>query len=164
LLQQIFDYIKKEWSVLKGAPGAFVGLAVIFLISGIALASWHYSERFAVLESEGTTKDGEIHRYKVALGLEGASRGNLIELTNDELRVKSTNTANKLRQVCSSLRTKDEAASKAEAKFDIKTKGENRLARMREASDEIDRSVRSDTILIDNELRRRLSQKALGAC
>lgn len=49
--------------------------------------------RPSALETEASAKDGEVHRYKVALGLEAASKGNLIELTNDELRIKSINTA-----------------------------------------------------------------------
>jgi len=163
MLQQFIDYIKREWAVLRGAPGAFVGLAVISLLSGVALESWHYSGQISTLTTQLNSKDGEIGRYRVALGIDKASQGNLVELTNDELRVKSINTASKLRGVCSSARAKDEAASKAEANLDAKTKGERVFARFREASDEIDRNVRSDTALVDNELRRRLRPEAIAS-
>jgi hypothetical protein len=177
-MKEIFDYIAKEWAVLRTAPFTFIGLAVVCLLGGVGIASWHDSGEIAADEAISKAKDGEIeardgeikardgviHRYKVALGLEAASQGNLIELTNDELRIKSLNTADKLRQVCISLRLRDGGPWK-EQKTEVARKAQAArfLADVREVSDQIDKSVRSDSLLIDNELRRRLSPKAVAA-
>ena len=119
------------------------------------------------METQVTTRNGEIYRYKVAMGLEIASKGNLIELTNEELRVKSINTASRLGSVCASIREREisqaETNAKADAKLDKKAKFLRGIERARADSDEINRTVRSDTILIDNELRRRLSPKAIAS-
>jgi hypothetical protein len=165
-LQKLLEHILREWSVLKGAPASFIILVALSISAGLGIGAWHYSGRISEMETQVSTTNGEIHRYKVALGLEAASRGNLIELTNDELRVRALSTAAKLREVCTSLRERDEAAAKAEAKavhkLDQKEKFLRGVARMKSASDEIDRTVRTDTALIDNELRRRLSPKAIA--
>jgi hypothetical protein len=161
-VQKLLEHILREWAVLKGAPGAFIILVALGVSAGLGIGAWHYSGRISDMETQVSTTNGEIHRYKVALGLEAASKGNLIELTNNELRIRALSTAAKLRTVCTSLREKDEAATKTETKLDNKEKAKRAFARMRSASDEIDRTVRTDTALIDNELRRRLSPKAIA--
>ena len=78
----LWEYIRSELRVLKGAPVSFVGLVILSVSAGIGIGSWHYGERL-------DTKDGEIHRYRVALGIDKASAGALVELNNQELALKA---------------------------------------------------------------------------
>jgi hypothetical protein len=38
----LWEYIKTERDVLKGAPVSFIGLVVISVSAGIGIGSWHY--------------------------------------------------------------------------------------------------------------------------
>jgi hypothetical protein len=133
------------------------------MIGGLGIGSWYYSERIETLKEQMNTKEAQLGRYRVALGIDKASRGNLIELTNDELTTKSIATVGKLRSVCLSVRKRDENAVKEETRLSAREKNKRALARLQEASDEVDKTVRSDTVLVDNELRRRLDPRAIAA-
>ena len=161
-MEKVFEYIKKEWIVLKTAPFSFIGLAVLCVLSGMGLAGWHYSERISTLEAQSGTKDSEISRYRVALGIDRASRGALIELNNIELRSKALSTAATLHQLCVSFRNRSEqlANDLATSKLSQKDKAARHFALQKEESDEFDSSVRSDASLVEIELRRRLSPEA----
>jgi hypothetical protein len=135
---QLIDHIQKEWAVLKAAPLSFVILAVLCLLAGVAVGSWHYSER---LEE----KDGQLSRYRVALGIDKASPGALIELNNEELRAKALATAANLHAICISFRGKTESLQKelAASKLNDKEKADRTFALMKEESDEFDQTTRS---------------------
>ena len=60
------------------------------------------------------------------------------------------------------LKEWSDAAAKSDSKLHNKEKVTRAFARIRSASDEIDRTVRTDAALIDNELRRRLSPNAIA--
>jgi hypothetical protein len=152
---QLIEHIQKEWGVLKGAPLSFVILVVLCLLTGIGIGSWHYSER---LEE----KDGQLSRYRVALGIDKASPGALIELNNEELRAKALATAARLHEICISFRKRGENLQKelAAPKLSEKEKGERSSALMKQESDEFDRTTRTDAAIVEIELRRRLSREA----
>ncbi len=154
----LWEYIKAELAVLRGAPLTFVGLIVVSLTSGIAVGHWHFSEQ---LEA----KDGEIHRYRVALGIDAASSGALVELNNQELQAKALSTATKLPDMCFSLRRKnDDLQAQLDAgKVDKKGQFDRHMAINKEMSEEFARNLRADSFNVDNELRRRLGPDAVRA-
>ena len=148
--------------MLRTAPFSFIGLAVLCVLAGTALAGWHYSERISTLEAQSGTKDSEIARYRVALGIDRASKGALIELNNSELRSKALSTAATVHQLCVSFRNRNEQLAKdlATSKLSEKDGATRSFALQKEESDEFDSSVRSDASLVEIELRRRLSPEA----
>jgi hypothetical protein len=154
----IFEYLKQEWAVLTKAPLSFIGLALVFFAAGIGVGLWHYSERL-------NEKDGQIGRYRVALGIDKASEGALIELSNIELQAKALNTVGKLRDMCSlyNKRTATVQADFNAGKTDQKGKDERVTAIDTEMSNEFVRNLRADSFNVDNELRRRLGPKAVAA-
>ncbi len=164
-MHPILEFIKKEWSVLKQAPFSFAALVLVTLGMTYEAVSWHYSGQISSLKEQISDKDGQIHRYRVVLGIDKQSEGVLIELSNEELKATSLSTAVRLREMCFSARDKQNEV-KAECdsgRIDKKACGERTLTTIEQASDEFDRRLRSDTFLIDSELRRRLGPKAVAA-
>ena len=158
-MEKIFEYIKKEWDVLKNAPLSFIGLFVIALVAGSTISSLHFSERISAVEAKAAAKDGEISRYRVALGIDKASSGSLIELTNGELRAKALGTAETLHQFCVGFRDRD-ARLESEVS-NSKDKASRHFGLLKQESDEFDASgARADASLVEVELRRRLSPQA----
>ena len=164
-MREIVDYIAKEWAVLRGAPFSFIGLTVLCLVGGVGLASWHYSERISATESQSNAKDAEIGRYRVALGIDKASPGNLIELAPDELKAKAMNTSSQIREFCFSYRSRsadlDAQFKKNKTSQEESFMGHRALAK--EFSQDFDRKLKADSFNVDNELRRRLGPKAVAA-
>jgi len=103
-MREIFDYIAKEWGVLKTAPFSFIGLSILCVVGGVALASWHYSERISTADAQVAAKDAEVGRYRVALGIDKASRGAMVELSNEELLAMANNIVPKIRDLCASFK------------------------------------------------------------
>ena len=154
-MQNLIEYIRAEWQVLKSAPFTFIGLAAVCITFGIVVASWHYSGRIE-------ERNGQVHRYRVALGIDKASAGSLVELTNEELKAKAANTVSKLREICLSYdRRSEEVTRQLQAKkIDDKAARDRQQALMTEGSNEYDRDLRSDFIILTNELLKRLDRKA----
>lgn len=158
----LWTHIQKEWHALRRAPGAFLTLLILGVAVGYGIGAWYYSGRLATKEVEAVVKDGQIARYRVALGIDPASKGALIELSNQELAAKAINTAAKLRTVCVTVR--DASASIAsDKKLTDAQKAERFRAAHQKFSDEFDRTLRADAFNVDNELRRRLDPKAVAA-
>jgi hypothetical protein len=151
---QLFTHIEHEWAQLRAAPVSFVMLLVLGVGAGLGIGTWYYSGRVS-------EKDGLIARYRVALGIDRSSQGNLIELTGEEMRAKGLNTAAALRDMCVSLRNQTESA--AAGATDDADKASRSLRILKEVSDEFDRKLKADTYNVDNELRRRLGPKAVAA-
>jgi hypothetical protein len=107
-------------------------------------------------------KDGQLSRYRVALGIDKASPGALIELNNEELRAKALATAANLHAICISFRGKTESLQKelAASKLNDKEKADRTFALMKEESDEFDQTTRTDAAIVEIELRQRLSPEA----
>jgi hypothetical protein len=99
------------------------------------------------------------------LGIDKASAGALIELTNEELRAKSLVTASRVRELCIAYgRRKDEIALQVESgKISKKGAWEREQTVAREISDEFDRGLRSDFANLNNELWRRLDPKVAAS-
>jgi hypothetical protein len=150
----LIEHVQKEWAALKGAPISFAILLVLGLSTGIGIASWHYSERMELKESQ-------ISRYRVALGIDASSKGALIELNNWELQAKTANTVAKLRNLCRVFDKRGSAinAEATSGKLSKKEQAERMQALMKEVSDEYHRDLRSDFLNVNNELLRRLDPK-----
>jgi hypothetical protein len=104
-MRDILEYLKKEWGALTKAPFSFIGLASVLLIGGIALGQWHYSELL-------NEKDGQIGRYRVALGIDPGSAGALVELDNQELALRAKSITQLLREFQSALTLKPDEIQK----------------------------------------------------
>jgi hypothetical protein len=151
---EILQYLEREWSRVKDAPVVFVVLTLLGISTGWYLASFYYQGRLA-------EKDGLLARYRVALGIDKPSQGNLIELTNEEMRAKAMSTAAALREFTVSLRNQTNSA--VVGAKDDKDKAERSFRVLKEMSDEFDRKLKADSNLVDNELRRRLGPKAVAS-
>jgi hypothetical protein len=147
------------------APFTFVGLVVLCLGLGFGGAKLLYSGQIATLHEQLGTKDGEIGRYRVALGIDTASKGALIELTDQELQAKSATTVRNLRDLCLTLQNQDDQLQSAlnAGKIDKKGQWERHLAIDKELSNEFVPKDQSDAFNVDNELRRRLRPEAVAA-
>ena len=155
---QPFDYIRQEWGVLTKAPMAFVGLAVVFFVSGVALARWYDRDKI-------NDKDDQLRRYRVALGIESGSPNALVELTNAELRSKALIVSSRVQALCASF-NRQSAEIKAlvdTKKIDEKGGFDRQLALMKRTSDEFHHDLRSDALNVQNEMLRRLDPKAAAA-
>jgi hypothetical protein len=111
-----------------------------------------------------TTATGEIARYRVALGIDPASKGALIELNNQEMQAKAASTVVKMRDLCFLQEKKiGEIQSQINAKtLDEKGRLDRIQAVHRELSVQFVRTLRSDAFNVDNELRRRLGPQAVA--
>lgn len=109
-----------------------------------------------------STKPGQV---QVALGVEKASSGALIELTNTEMKAKASTTSARLRNLYQSLerQSRQIQALKNSGAIDEKAAAERSFAITREVSEEFDRTLRADAINVDNELRRRLGPQAVAS-
>jgi hypothetical protein len=156
-MREVLEYLKKEWAVLKRAPLSFVGLAMIFFGAGLGAGLWHYSERLEI-------KDGEIHRYRVAMGIDEASKGALVELNNQELALKAQSIVLHLRQFTFELDAKCTAINQRlkSGEIDEQQAGKDTMDAMKEVSQDFDRNLASDTYNVENELRSRLDPSAMS--
>ncbi|HTY55319.1 MAG TPA: hypothetical protein VMB26_08965 [Candidatus Binataceae bacterium] len=147
------------------APASIVGLLIVGLGVGFWAGRFYYPRQVASAhEAIQPTEDGEIRRYRVALGIDPASKASLAELTNKELRSKALTTASNLRDLCFQLQKKNEeleAKSSSDA-IGEQAESEAHLALDKQMSSEFITKYRSDAFNVDNELRRRLGPQALS--
>ena len=162
MLRELAEYIAKEWRVLSGAPFSFIILAVLCLLGGLGLASWHYSGQISTLSGQVTSKDGEISRYRVALGIDKASKGAMVELTNEELYARAVSLTSSVRGLCV-LFDKRQAEFAKTFKSNKKSISEAEYNVALEITTDYEKSYRSDVTLMLNELLRRLDPKATAA-
>src|SRR5712692_3161685 len=101
--QEILQYFAKEWGVFKSAPLAFSILVVVAGFIGYIVSSWYFGGVLATKSALVEQKDVQISRYRVALGIDKASGGALIELTNAEMKAKAATTSVKVRNLLQSL-------------------------------------------------------------
>jgi|SRR5579871_3508774 len=154
---KLWEYIKAEFAVLRGAPFTFVGLLVVSVGAGVAIGAWHYSERLE-------TQELEIHRYRVALGIDKASEGALVELNNQELALRAQKIVADLRTLSTELDQKCSDIDKRAKSGELETSkaGEAKFAAMKEISQNFDGDLASDTYNVEHELRKRLSPEAIA--
>jgi hypothetical protein len=153
-MEWLLKYLKDEADQIMRAPLAFVVFVLFGFILGYVVATWYYEKRL-------TEQEGTIGRYRVALGLDKPSAGNLIDLSNSELKKMAENMAGRLRAF--DVGTRNATQSAVAGSKDEKDKGERTMRVLRDRSDEFDRTMRSDAILLDTELRRRLGPQALAS-
>ena len=153
----LLEHIKAELAVLKKAPFTFASLTIFGILAGVAIGSWHYGERLE-------TKDGEIHRYRVALGIDKASAGALVELNNQELALRSQYIVAQMRQLSTVLDQKSQQIDQMvkDGKIDKQKVFEEKIAALNEVSKTFDSNLASDAFNIENELRSRLDPIALA--
>jgi len=113
--------------------------------------------------------NGQISRYRVALGIDKASHGSMVELTNNELHAMAGNLIPKIRQLCSYFgeRSKNlgrlpENRKSPEAKAKAKAWVDGAEAIAADVTKQYDQ-LRSDEVLLNNEILRRLDPSAAAA-
>lgn len=143
--------------MLRKAPISFAGLSILGIALGFGLAH-------TFLSTQITTKDGEISRYRIALGIDTASKGNLIELNNQELSAKASNTAAKLRDICFTLRKRSDELKNLfdTGKISKKDLANRQTALDKDIGEDFARNLRADAFNVDNELRRRLKPEVVS--
>jgi hypothetical protein len=161
MLSAVFDWLKSESEMIVKAPLAFVIFLAFGILVGHAFATWYYGRQMALKDEQLSAKDGQLSRYRVALGIDKASDGALIELTHAEMKGKAATTSAKVRELIQSYERRSKHIKTL--KLDEKAAGERALALMDEVSREFDRGLRADAINVDNELRRRLGPKAVAS-
>jgi hypothetical protein len=154
------ERIRQEARVIKSAPFSFI----VFLVAGATVgyigSSWYYSKQII-------DKDGQIGRYRVALGIDPASKGALVELNNQELALKAQSTVAELRKLSSRL---DARWAEVQKQVDAKKLDGAQAFKAREAfteevlqvSQDFDRNLASDTYNLRNELHKRLDSAAIA--
>ena len=165
LFQQLIEFLRNNWAVLKSAPAVFITFAALAGFGGYLASTWYYGGILASKDAVIAQKDAQIARYRVALGIDKASQRALVELSNTEMRAKATATSTKLRDMRRALDREDQHIEdlKRSGKLDDKAAAERIRAATREASEQFERTLRADAINVDNELRRRLGPKAVGS-
>jgi hypothetical protein len=110
-------------------------------------------------------RDNTIHRLKVALGIDKASDGALIELSNAELKARAASITAKIRALMAEMDDRMKAIDSAHgsAPIDQKQINEAKMSVDNDIGAEFERGLRADTINVDTELRRRLGPKALAS-
>lgn len=148
----IIGYIVGEGRVLKKAPI----LCACLLLLGAGIGRWYDSEKLS-------DKDNELHRYRVALGVDPASKGALIELTDKELSLKARSTVANLRRLDSDLQVKLAAIQQQLEQGKIKPEDADKAKTqaMHDVSQDYDRNLASEALNVDEELRKRIDPKAM---
>jgi hypothetical protein len=151
-ISQIIEFFSEYWAVIRPMFGRFLVTILLAVGLGVGIATWHDSGVKDTLNERIIARDEQIERYKVVLDLLPASKGNLMTLSSAELRAKALALATKLHDFCVTKR--DEL---------------NRLYPSRDymlgviaAGDEFDKTLKPDTLLVDNEMRRRILPQALA--
>lgn len=160
-MEWLLNHVTSEWQQLKAAPFAFMWLFFLGCFIGIVFAGTLYRSQITLKDAQLADKDAHLARYKVALGIETASQGVLIGLSNEEMRAKAINTAAKLRAFDVASRNVYNDTMKGVSDPHDQAERRQQIEQMR--SDEFDRSLKADAINVDTELRRRLGPKALAS-
>jgi hypothetical protein len=154
----LLEKIRQEGHVIKTAPFSFLVFLVVGCCFGYAASTWFYAKQI-------TDRDQDIHRYRIALGIDKGSVNALVELNNEELQGKALNIATKARDLCFSFQKRAEQISPA-VKGNKKEEKENfdrNMALMKEVGQEFDHDMKADFLNANNEVMRRLDPKALAS-
>lgn len=140
-------------------------LSVLCLTIGFAGGMLYYNSQMGSLQQQIGVKDGQIGRYRVALRIDKASEGSLIELNNAELQAMALNVAGNLQGICSTYQKKIQGIQTDfnAGKYNEKEKMDRQMAVDKELSENFFRDLRADSFNVDNELRRRLGPQAVAA-
>jgi hypothetical protein len=164
MLERLITFLRNEWKGLVGAPGSFATLTVLCLAIGFAGGMLYYSSEIGSLHEQINSRDGQINRYRVALGIDPASKGALVELSNQELGLKAKSTVASLRALGSELDAKLGVIQKEEEakKIDDNQAFDQRMTAMKDVSQDFNNNLASDANNIQIELRKRLDPNALA--
>lgn len=153
---EIIKDMKEEVRTIKKAPFAFLLFLVIGGTIGYAASNFYYSKQIA-------DKDGQLSRYRVALGIDPASKGALVELNNQELALRAQSIVAKMRQFDAVFEEKSKIIDEQVklGKLDKKQAFDQKTQAMKNVSHSFDENLASDAINMESELRRRMSQEAM---
>lgn len=146
------------------AKAAFLTLAALGLGAGFGLGMLYYGGQVAALKEQLNTKDGQIARYRVALGIDPASKGALVELNNQELALKAQAIVAKLREFNFDLDAKLKVIheQRVAKKIDEHQALKDSRAAMQQVSDAFDANLASDAFNVEGELRKRMDPAAIS--
>ena len=99
IMQQVVEYIQREFAVMKGAPVA----ALVFVAIGYAIAAWYYGRDLRFLERQ-------VDEYKQRLGLAPKDQTAYSRLTHAELKRAIDEYVNRLRDFAERAKTEDQNA------------------------------------------------------
>ena len=171
ITKSVGNTLGRNGNNVRTAPLSFATLAIVSVSAGFTLGMFYYSgqlstlhEQIGTLHEQIREQSGRIRSYRVALGIDQASEGALIELNNEELRAKGINRAAGLRELCFTQQRKAREIEKLQSagKIDSKTAFQRVLAMHEELSQQFARTMRADAFNVDTELRRRLSPEAVS--
>jgi hypothetical protein len=152
-----FGKFKEELHNLRKAP--FSSAALGISVAGVVFQfmTWHYSGQIDALQTQIRQNDQEIHRIRVAAGMDVPETGALASLSNEELRSKATIVASRLHETCRIYHDRKNAIDK---QFGESSRDQQVQEIDREMGDDFVRQLRTDAFNVDNELRRRLGSSA----
>jgi hypothetical protein len=153
----LLERIRQEAHVIKSAPWSFILFLIVGGSVGYGSSSWYYSKQIG-------DKEDQIRRYQVVLGIKPGSAGALVELTNEELALKTQSIVAQLRELSATFDEKSKAIQKqVDAKrIDKDQAFEDEQAAMQEVSQDFDSNLASDADNLRNELRKRLDPAAIA--
>jgi hypothetical protein len=162
--EKIIAFFTERWAVIRPVFGTFLTIMLLMLGGGIAIGSWYYSGRIDTMKEELAGAQGQVVRYRVALGIDKASAGALVELNNQELALKTESIVAKLREFSHDLQFKEAELQKLVDSGKIKKSDMPRenMRVMTEVSQAFDENLASDALNVDNELRKRMTPEALS--
>src|SRR5271156_1278931 len=155
--------LKQEWPNLKKSPYSFVLLVVVAGGLGFSMARLYLNDQIAAVHEQISAKESQLGRYRVALGIDPASKGALVELNNQELALKAQSIVVQLRQFTSIVTAKCTAIDQRAKSGEIKKEdvGTEKFAAMKEVSQAFVRTLASDTYNVEHELRNRMDASAM---
>jgi hypothetical protein len=164
MVERRIQFIETELDNLVKTPFAFAILVVMGLGLGFAGGMLCYSGQISSLREQINTKDGEIRRYRVALGITPASPGALVELNNEGLALRTQFLVGKLRQLTSELEEEYKAINERmnTGKINQKQAHDETMQAMRNIVQNFDDNFASDALNIEDELRKRMTPESLS--
>jgi len=147
----LLDRAREELRVIREAPLT----VVIFFALGL-VAAW------TVLSYRLDRAKEEVETYRAVLGISDASKGELIRLSNDDLKAKTFRLVRELRDIHQNVQKRSERATNRFLRGEItkEQNGAQQDAFQHQANTEFTNSIRTEVLAVNNELRRRLSPEA----
>lgn len=146
---------------LRSRLGAFASAptAIVLLVAtGLAIG---YGSARVLHRARLDDRAARLASDRVAPGIDAATEGALVELTNQELKAKAAATVAALRAFYLETRTQEDAANASAT--DDTDRAERYAGVRRRRSDAFDRALRIDAVHVDQELRRRLGRTAMAS-
>jgi hypothetical protein len=149
--------------VVTEPPGATMKKPLVFAIVALVAFAVGFGVALFVDSLRIAARDEQIARDRIALGIDRASPGALAELSNQELELASAQVVAKLRKMCSFYESQQEqiVAMQLSGQLDDQTAAERSNKLLSDTSYEFNRTVRSDSLYIDAEIRKRIEPKAV---